>query len=165
MNYRKVYIKIISNAKLEETQGLRSKKNGYYEKHHILPKSLFPLWKSRKSNLVLLTAREHYFCHQLLTKIYNNGKMIHALWFLTIHNKTLDFSSRDYARIREKFSEHQSRKLKGCISYNKGKKMSEETRKNYLKLIKEIQLGIKENIIFILLKLLRRLRKLGKSKL
>lgn len=130
MNYRHIYMLIIKHAKSEEQLGIRSKGNGnYYEKHHILPKSLFPLWKSRKSNLVLLTAREHYFCHQLLTKIYNNGKMIHALWFLTIHNKTLVFSSKDYARVREKFSEHQSRKLKGCISPNKGKKMSKETRK------------------------------------
>ena len=35
--------------------------NIYYESHHILPKSLFPLWKTKKSTLVLLTAREHFF--------------------------------------------------------------------------------------------------------
>jgi hypothetical protein len=130
MNYRKVYCAIIAHAKSEEKLGIRSKGNGnYYERHHILPKSLFPLWKKRKSNIVLLTAREHFFCHQLLTKIYTDGKMIHALWFLTIHNKTLVVSSREYARIREQFSKHQSEKLKGSISPNKGKKMSKETRK------------------------------------
>lgn len=71
MNYRKVYIKIISNAKKEELEGKR-KKGGdtYYERHHILPKCIFPLWSKRKSNMVLLTAREHFFCHALLTKIW-----------------------------------------------------------------------------------------------
>lgn len=129
MNYRHIYMLIIERAKSEEKLGLRKRGNGeYYERHHILPKSLFPLWKTRKSNLVLLTAREHFFCHQLLTKIYKNGEMVHALWFLTIHNKTLIISSREYARIRKEFSEHQSRKLKGCIPHNKGKKMSKETK-------------------------------------
>lgn len=70
MNYRHVYCVIISHAKSEEKLGLRKKGNGtYYEAHHILPKSLFPLWENRKSNLVLLTARERLFCHQLLIKI------------------------------------------------------------------------------------------------
>ena len=34
MNYRKVYIDIINKAKKDN----RSKKNGYYKKHHILHK-------------------------------------------------------------------------------------------------------------------------------
>lgn len=50
MNYKKLYIDIISKAKSEN----RKKGHGvYYENHHILPKSLFPLWKTKKSNLVL----------------------------------------------------------------------------------------------------------------
>lgn len=80
MNYRHVYMLIIEHAKSEEKLGLRKKGNGnYYEKHHILPKSLFPLWVNRKSNLVLLTAREHFFCHQLLIKIYPSRQMYRAL--------------------------------------------------------------------------------------
>jgi hypothetical protein len=67
MDYRKVYIFIIKKAKSENRQ---KGKGIYYERHHILPKSLFPLWDKEKKNLVLLTAREHFFCHQLLTKIY-----------------------------------------------------------------------------------------------
>lgn len=71
MNYRHIYMLIIERAKSEEKLGIRKRGNGeYYERHHILPKSMFPLWKTRKFNLVLLTAREHFFCHQLLTKIY-----------------------------------------------------------------------------------------------
>lgn len=55
MNYRHIYCVIISHAKSEEKLGLRKKGNGeYYEPHHILPKSLFPLWKEKNSNIVLL---------------------------------------------------------------------------------------------------------------
>ena len=70
MNYRHVYMLIIEHAKSEQKLGIRKRGNGvYYESHHVLPKSLFPLWKYRKRNMVLLTAREHFFCHQLLSKI------------------------------------------------------------------------------------------------
>ena len=101
MNYRKVYIKIIFNAKLEEAQGLRSKKNGYYERHHILPKSLFPLWKKRRTNIVLLTAREHFFCHQLLSKIYPSKEMAYALIAFTIRpNSNYKISSREYEQLK-----------------------------------------------------------------
>lgn len=79
MNYKKLYIGIINKAKSENR---KKGHNIYYESHHILPKSLFPLWKTRKSNLVLLTAREHFFCHQLLTKIYPSKAMSYALFRL-----------------------------------------------------------------------------------
>ena len=83
MNYRHVYCVIISHAKSEEKLGLRKRGNGeYYEAHHILPRSLFPLWENRKSNIVLLTFREHFFCHQLLAKIYPYREMQFALMML-----------------------------------------------------------------------------------
>lgn len=50
MNYKKLYINIINKAKSENR---KKGHNIYYESHRILPKSLFPLWKTRKSNLVL----------------------------------------------------------------------------------------------------------------
>lgn len=83
MNYRHVYCVIISHAKSEEKLGIRARGNGaYYEAHHILPRSLFPLWENRKSNIVLLTFREHFFCHQLLAKIYPCREMQFALMML-----------------------------------------------------------------------------------
>lgn len=120
MNYRKVYLKIISNAKLEMEQGVRTKKNGeYYENHHIFPKSLFPLWGSRKSNLVLLTAREHFFCHQLLTKIWPGREMSYALnaflWGYKTSNKKgvqrtnkYKITSREYEKIRSQMAKYLS---------------------------------------------------------
>ena len=94
---------IINKAKGEN----RSKKENYYEKHHILPKSIYPLWANRKSNTVLLTAREHFFCHQLLTKIYPGKKMNYALIKLMYSNNNphkkekIKISSREYERIKK----------------------------------------------------------------
>lgn len=91
---------IITKAKDEMMKGLRKKGNGnYYEAHHTLPKSLFPLWSNRKSNIVLLTAREHYFCHELLIKIYPGRSMNYALWILS-NSKYHNISSRQYERAR-----------------------------------------------------------------
>lgn len=50
MNYKHVYMRIISHAKQEMNSGLRPKNqldkknfpNQYFELHHILPKSIFP---------------------------------------------------------------------------------------------------------------------------
>lgn len=96
MNYRHIYCKIISYAKSQN----RIKGDGiYYEAHHILPKSLFPNWRLRKSNIVLLTPREHFFCHQLLTKIYPCSEMIYA-YFLMSHNGKYKVTSRDYERSK-----------------------------------------------------------------
>ena len=62
---------IITNAKSQN----RKRGEHYYESHHILPKSLYPLWSNNKHNLVLLTAREHFVCHLLLTKIFPSYQM------------------------------------------------------------------------------------------
>lgn len=118
MNYRKVYMAIIAKAIKENRKKLsRDAENyAYYEAHHILPKSLFPAWKKRKSNIVLLTAREHFFCHQLLTKIWPGQKMSFALaaflWGYNNSNKQgiqrvnkYKITSREYERIRQQLAE------------------------------------------------------------
>ena len=123
MNYRKVYMTIIVNAIKENRKKLsRDAENYvYYEEHHVLPKSLFPAWKNRKSNLVLLTAREHFFCHQLLTKIYPSYAMSCALFYMCNGNKHQRFvcSSRDYERARIDFSKWNSIMRKGQDPWNK----------------------------------------------
>lgn len=123
MNYRHIYCKIISYAKSQN----RHKGDGnYYERHHILPKSLFPLWKNRKSNIVLLTAREHFFCHQLLIKIYSCDKMFYALHsFVSRPNADYKITSREYEKLKKEFSE----KMKGHTP-NLGRHWTEEQRKH-----------------------------------
>ncbi len=108
MNYRHIYMAIITKAKIEMKEGLRTKKNGnYYEKHHILPRSLFPLWIDKASNQVLLTAREHYFCHKLLVKIFRCKEMATALFMMSTSkvNNHLIISSRDYEYSKKLYVE------------------------------------------------------------
>lgn len=128
MNYRHVYMLIIEQAKSEENLGIRKRGNGeYYEAHHILPKSLFPLWISRKSNKVLLTAREHFFCHQLLTKIYPTSQMFRALAiFCKYKQKQRKLTSRQYEICRKAVHEANLRwwmveENKSKVSANMGK--------------------------------------------
>ena len=115
MNYRHIYMCIISNAKREMLLGARPKSqwykknfsNQYFEFHHILPRSLFPLWSKRKSNIVALTAREHFFCHQLLLKIYPNVNMYFAI--VRMANKgTYRCSSRLYEKLRKELGNKKS---------------------------------------------------------
>lgn len=130
MNYRHIYMAIISHAQSEQKLGLRPKsksqkrtskfKDLYFEFHHVLPKSLFPLWETKKNNIVALTAREHFFCHQLLTKIYPSFAMQMALFRLANDGKHI-VSSREYELLKVKFAEMQSKRKQGHIPWNKGK--------------------------------------------
>lgn len=77
--YTTVYNLIIKNAQT------RAMHEGYFEKHHIIPKSLGG--SNDKDNLVKLTAREHFVCHRLLTKITSGAtkaKMIFAMRRLAV---------------------------------------------------------------------------------
>jgi len=66
--YTKWYFNIIETAKQEK----RTKGKIYYEKHHIVPKSLGG--QLEKNNEILLTAKEHYICHLLLIKMVKTNK-------------------------------------------------------------------------------------------
>ncbi len=81
--------------------------NIYTETHHILPKSIYPQYSNDKDNLVTLTAREHFICHWLLTKIINDNRTIYALSMM-IPNKTgnryFPKSSIVYQKLKEQFS-------------------------------------------------------------
>ena len=75
--YTSWYFSIINKAKERATEG-------YAEKHHIVPKTLGG--KNNKSNIVILTAREHFICHLLLTKMLiddDRHKMVYALHMLS----------------------------------------------------------------------------------
>jgi len=60
--YTKTYYAIIAKAQQ------RTEQSGYTENHHIIPKSLVS-----NNNLVTLTAREHFICHWLLTKMVDGS--------------------------------------------------------------------------------------------
>ena len=104
MDYKNIYYKIIEKAKNEDKNGNRG--IGYFEKHHILPKSLGG--SNDKENLVQLTAREHFICHWLLVKMFNKGtkernKMLYAFWRMKSspdNNGKRYINSKAYEKLR-----------------------------------------------------------------
>lgn len=111
MNYNRIYTSIVFRAKAEEADRKLDKKNGgYYERHHIIPRSLGG--SNESTNLAYLTAREHFICHWLLVKIYPANsdaynKMLFALWRMrsnpTAETKRYVFSNV-YVYLREQFA-------------------------------------------------------------
>lgn len=101
MNYKKIYNSIIKKAKNSSRYKTDKFKLDYvyYEAHHIIPKclggqGLCSEWKYHE-NIVLLTPKEHFICHLLLTKIYpNNNLLIFALWMMCNTTKTKTGQSR-----------------------------------------------------------------------
>ena len=108
---------------------------GYVERHHVIPRSLGG--SDDKNNLVDLTAREHFVCHWLLTKMYTGekkSKMIYALNGMkrnSKHNQRYEtlITSRVYENLKKQFSEVHSASMKGREPWNKGVPITEDQRK------------------------------------
>ena len=77
--FRDEYVKLIKTVLLERRN---DNDEIYYEKHHIFPKSLFPEWKNKKNNIILLTRDEHLLAHKLLVEIYPVKEMSYAYSFM-----------------------------------------------------------------------------------
>jgi hypothetical protein len=71
MNYQQIYESLIAHR-----QSFPVASNVYSEKHHILPRSLGG--GNTQTNLVKLTAREHFIAHLLLVKIYEADTIAHS---------------------------------------------------------------------------------------
>lgn len=111
--YTKWYYNIINNSKVCQPE------TGYTESHHVVPKSLGG--SDDKNNLVKLTAKQHFVCHLLLTKMfafntYEHFKMIHAFCMMergTCNLKMQRYTSRVHEKQRQQFSEYLSLKQQG----------------------------------------------------
>jgi hypothetical protein len=100
MNYQKNYEDYIEYVR---TLGRSLKDDVKYENHHILPKSMGG--SDDKSNMVLLTLREHYLAHYLLWKIHNKVETRYAFWCMnTLHDHHFRICSRAYERLRKEKS-------------------------------------------------------------
>ena len=111
MDYQRIYDQIIDRAKKENRL---YGKGIYYERHHIIPKCMggegrVEQWKTH-SNIVMLTAREHFICHRLLCEIYpENTKLWYALWLMVIGKNRKNslnpyiLSSRTYESLKLEF--------------------------------------------------------------
>lgn len=127
------YYSIIDNAKLRSLP-----KDTYIEKHHIIPRSMGG--DDHNSNLVNLTAREHYICHYLLTKMtigMDKVRMFCALRFLNANNQK---SARVYEYIKtnlrsgplsDLLRQKIPNTMKGRPAKNKGVKYPFITRKKW----------------------------------
>ena len=137
MEYLKIYNRIVERATNRDVLG-------YVEKHHIIPKCLGG--DNKKSNIVSLTAKEHYICHKLLCEIYpNESKLKYAFWRMCnvanneYQERNYKVSAKVYSRIkseirlitskrtknysvemRKLIGEKVSKKLKGRPSGKKG---------------------------------------------
>jgi len=129
------YTKLIENAVARNW----TRKKGR-ERHHIIPKSIGGT--DEKSNLVYITAREHFICHWLLIKMtegHYRSKMIYALRSMKAENKNQEryhtrITSRVYERYRLEHSKIHSKRMKGATPWNKGGvEITDQHRENLTK--------------------------------
>lgn len=108
MNYEKIYFALIEKAKTEELNEKRSV--GYFEKHHIKPKSLGGT--NDENNLVKLTAREHFIAHALLIRFLTGDDLSKMKWAFhqlctwsvkNKHHKTKYINARLYESFKRDF--------------------------------------------------------------
>ncbi len=135
--YTKWYYQIIKNASTRELLG-------YTETHHIIPKSLGG--SNESENLIVLTAREHFICHLLLSKMvadeykYKMSKAITMMnnvsgrkqqrYKVSSHTyKILKESVKVPQDVRDRMSESQKSRFSNSSGTFTGQKHSEETRK------------------------------------
>lgn len=119
--YTKWYFSTIESAKNRNSQNI------YVEKHHILPKSMGG--SNRKDNIVRLSAREHFICHWLLTKMVTDKekyKMWNAfscmLYRENDSQKRYRINSRAFESIKKAGSLIKSKHFSGSNNPNFGKK-------------------------------------------
>lgn len=143
MDYRAIYDRLIERAKARTIEG-------YSERHHIVPRCLGGT--NAKSNLVRLTAEEHYVAHQLLVKIHpDHFGLLGAATMMASGSKMLRRNNKVYGWLRRRVSAHMTgRKLSpetieksaaknrlavrtsdfkaGVAAFHTGRKRSDETR-------------------------------------
>ena len=130
--YTKIYKSLIESRIISPTV------SSYYEKHHIIPKSMGG--SNKKDNIVKLTAREHFIAHMLLVRITygdDKTKMRYALMRLLKNpsNNLEKINSRYYEIARkENLKALKNKKVSNetrmkMSASQKGRYVSEETKK------------------------------------
>lgn len=127
--FNKIYDNLINTRR---SRGLdKSKLDGYYEKHHIVPKCMGG--KDEDENYVLLTYKEHILAHKLLYRIYPDvsGNLIslYAMALTTNPNHKREqipsLSTKYIAQLKEEYIQ----KIDEISRKQLGKEVSEDVRK------------------------------------
>jgi hypothetical protein len=116
--YSKWYFGIIEAAKSR-------KENVAGEWHHIIPKSLGG--NDNKDNVVLLTFREHYVAHALLTKMNPSTALIHAFWCMSFMNREKYQNSHLYEIAKSAYV----KSISGSNHWMKTKQSKEKISKSW----------------------------------
>jgi hypothetical protein len=114
--YSSWYYNIINRAQSRTLEG-------YVERHHIIPKCLGGT--NEQSNLVALTAKEHYICHRLLIRMTSDDAKktlikARSAFRASGRNKGRRLTSNQYEQIRLETADD--------VPWNKGLKWSDEAR-------------------------------------
>jgi hypothetical protein len=110
----------------------------YVERHHIVPKSLGGL--NNKSNLVYLSAKEHFICHLLLVKM-TEGKERRSMWYAAYRMCHKDNEYIPGARVYQMLKQRMVQANKERPGPNLGKIMSDEQKKKISNSTKGIPRG------------------------
>lgn len=114
------YIKFIYSCDKSNDQRI-----GVFEKHHILPASLFPDYKKENFNIVKLTPRQHYIAHWILAKLFGGSQ-----WFSFNMMKRYGGKSVLYEYSRKYQKEQISISNTGRIKSEKNKQGISKRTKN-----------------------------------
>ena len=147
--YTKWYMSIVSKECDDE----------YTERHHILPKCLFPQYARSKWNIIKLNARKHFIAHVLLYKMFEKntagyGKMLTASMRMKSHSTDNRYvNSRLYEVVKIKFSNY----------LKETQKWSDEHKQKISKKLKGILHGPMSEEIKLKISIAKKAKKLSKS--
>lgn len=138
MNYQRIYDQLIARA-------VGRSINEYTESHHIVPRCMGG--SDEGSNLVRLTAEEHFVAHKLLVKIHpNNGKLAFAMLALCMNYNGMRPNNKLFGWVRRSVAEaiRMQKTGRACPPWvaekiriaNKGKKVPQERREKHSKALK-----------------------------
>jgi stress-induced morphogen len=124
------YLKFIDSCKNQKIEG-------YYEKHHIIPRSLGGT--DEATNLVKLNARQHFIAHLMLSKMFKGQsaiKMHHAVWNMVNRDKGVRTTSRTYEVLKQQRSKLLSVMFAGENNPMYGKTLTTEHKQAISKRLK-----------------------------
>lgn len=112
MDYKRIYNEIINSRRNNPPEG-------YGENHHVIPSSFGG--SDDASNIVRLTAREHFLCHWLLVRMYPTGRLSYKaikafgsmVWRHSENQERHRCTARVYERLKKQYSDMMTKSQKG----------------------------------------------------